>query len=193
MHYDALDQRIGKPCEKVGIVVDGPFLYHACKALDLDLSFRRLLSVVAGDAELVEAVYATTMIVPDIQSRLHALLEVVGSLGYRIVVRPVRAVDGPGNRRRIIGSISVDVALEALDLAEKVDHLVLFAGSRDYVPLLRRFRGHRVRLTLVSTPLLKLDHFDGEILTETDAFVDLRDLQSRVRRFSAAASAKAAT
>ena len=186
MQNDVLPRPIGNPCEKVGLVVDGPFLFQASKVLDFEVDYRRLLRVVAGDAVLVRAVYATTIIIPDFRTKLSGLLKLLDSIGYDVVVRPAREVDGSGHRRRIVGSISVDVALESLDLATEVDHLVLVAGSGDYVPLLRRFRGHRARMTLVSTPLPKLEHFSGDILVEAKEFIDLRDLQARITRGSAA-------
>src|ERR1700682_5578719 len=62
------------------------------------------------------------------------------------------AADGEG-RRRFKRNMSVELAVDAMELAKHVDQIVLFSGDGDFRPLVESVQRRGVRVTVVSTIL----------------------------------------
>jgi uncharacterized LabA/DUF88 family protein len=58
--------------------------------------------------------------------------------------------DGEGHRK-FKRNMSIELAIDAMELARHVDQIVLFSGDGDFRPLVEAVQRRRVRVTIVST------------------------------------------
>ncbi|HZJ11822.1 MAG TPA: NYN domain-containing protein, partial [Methyloceanibacter sp.] len=90
-------------------------------------------------------------------------------------------VDATG-RKKIKGNMDIELAVDAMLLAEHLDHLVLFSGDGDFRSLVEalQFQGKRVSVvsTLTTNPPMVAD----ELRRQADQFIDLANLQNEIGR-----------
>jgi uncharacterized LabA/DUF88 family protein len=78
--------------------------------------------------------------------------------------------------------MDIELAVDAMELAEHVDQIVLFSGDGDFRPLVEAVQRRGVRVTVVSTILSQPPMIADELRRQADAFTDLAELQSRICR-----------
>ena len=71
---------------------------------------------------------------------------------------------------------------EALQMAEHLDHIVLFSGDGDFRRLVEAVQRKGVRVTVISTIKSNPPMIADELRRQADAFVELTSLQEKVAR-----------
>jgi uncharacterized LabA/DUF88 family protein len=103
--------------------------------------------------------------------------------GYTVVTTPARAfIDATTGRRRVKGSMDVELAVDAMELAEHVDQLVLFSGDGDFRSLVEAVQRRGVRVTVVSTLTSHPPMVAEDLRRQADVFMDLADLKPKLGR-----------
>jgi uncharacterized LabA/DUF88 family protein len=69
-----------------------------------------------------------------------------------------------------------------MELADSVDHIVLFSGDGDFRRLLESVQRKGVRVTVVSTIRTQPPMVADELRRQADHFVDLLDLSEFIQR-----------
>jgi uncharacterized LabA/DUF88 family protein len=69
-----------------------------------------------------------------------------------------------------------------MELAEHIDHLVLFSGDGNFRPLAKAVQRRGVRITVVSTIASQPQMVADELRRQADDFVDIIELQPFVSR-----------
>ena len=77
-----------------------------------------------------------------------------------------------------------------LEIAERVEHVVLFSGDGGYRRLVEAVQRRGARVTVISTTAGNASSVADELRRQADMFVDLRDLRSEVTRERASRSAR---
>jgi uncharacterized LabA/DUF88 family protein len=72
--------------------------------------------------------------------------------------------------------------VDAMELADRVDQIVLFSGDGDFRSLVEAVQRRGVRVTVVSTISSQPPMIADELRRQADVFTDLTDLQSRIGR-----------
>ncbi|MFX5634512.1 NYN domain-containing protein, partial [Acinetobacter baumannii] len=54
-------------------------------------------------------------------------------------------------RRRVKGNMDIELAIDMMEMADRVDHVLLFSGDGDFKPLLEAMQRKGVRTTVLST------------------------------------------
>jgi uncharacterized LabA/DUF88 family protein len=78
--------------------------------------------------------------------------------------------------------MSVELAVDAMELAPHVDQIVLFSGDGDFCSLVEAVQRRGVHVTVVSTLSSQHSMVSDELRRQADAFTDLIALQSKVSR-----------
>jgi uncharacterized LabA/DUF88 family protein len=111
-----------------------------------------------------------------IQSRPAALMSSVTRV-WVIVPGSPRSTWSSRNRK-IKRSKGVELAVDAMDVAEHVDQIVLFSGDGDFRSLVQTVQRRGVYVAVVSTISMVAD----ELRRQADVFIDLIGLQSKLGR-----------
>lgn len=162
--------------------IDGSNLYAAAKALNFDIDYKRLLELFAAKGHLIRAFYYTALIEDQEYSPIRPLIDWLDYNGYTMVTKPTKEFTDAFGQRKIKGNMDIELAIDVMEMAEHLDHVVLFSGDGDFRRLVEAIQRRGVRVTIVSTIRSKPPMVADELRRQADNFVELLDLQSSVQR-----------
>jgi len=167
--------------ERLALFIDGANLYAAARSLDLEIDFRKLLEEFQKRGRLMRANYYTTIVEGEDFSPLRPLVDWLSYNGYSVVTKTVREYTDKEGRRRVRGDMNVDLAVDMVELAPHLDHLILFSGNGDFRRAVEAVKAKGVRVSMVSTQQSGAIASD-ELRREVDQFIDLDDLADLIAR-----------
>ena len=167
---------------RIAIFIDGANLYSTSKALGFDVDYKRLLREFQSRGTLVRAFYYTAVIEDQEFSSIRPLIDWLDYNGYTVVTKATKEYVDASGRRKVKGNMDIELAVDAMELAEHVDQIVLFSGDGDFRSLVEAVQRRGVRVTVVSTISTQPPMIADELRRQADVFTDLRELQSRVGR-----------
>jgi uncharacterized LabA/DUF88 family protein len=168
--------------ERLALFIDGANLYAAARTLQFDIDYRRLLDLFAKKGRLIRAFYYTTLIEDQEYSPIRPLIDWLDYNGFKLVTKPLREYTDNQGRRKVKGSIDIDLAIDALEIAERVDHILLFSGDSDFRRLVDALQRRGVRVTAVSTVAAQPSMISDELRRQADHFIELADLRPHIER-----------
>ena len=170
------------PQERLGLFIDGAHLYAASRNLGFDVDYKNLLGFFRRQARLVRAAYYTALLENDEYSPLRPLVDWLGYNGYTVVTKPAREFTDATGRRRVRGNIEIEMAVDVMMLAPRLDHVVLFAGDGDLRRLVEAVQQQGVRVSVLSSIRTQPAMVSDELRRQADQFIDLADLAGDVTR-----------
>ena len=168
--------------EKTAIFIDGSNLYAATKALDFDMDYKRLLKWLTEQGRLVRAFYYTALSEDQEYSPLRPLIDWLDYNGYTMVTKPVREFTDSQGRKKFKGNMDIELSVDMMEMAEKVDHILLFSGDGDFKRLIEAVQRKGVRVTVVSTVRTSPSMASDELRRQADHFLDLDILADMMMR-----------
>jgi uncharacterized LabA/DUF88 family protein len=168
--------------EKIGLFIDGANLYAAARALQFDIDYRRLLELFGSQGRLIRAFYYTALLEDQEYSPLRPLVDWLDYNGYTMVTKPTKEFTDAMGRRKIKGNMDIELAIDVMEMAPHLDHIVLFSGDGDFRRLVEAVQRKGVRVTVVSTVRSAPPMVADELRRQADVFVDLVDLRDRIER-----------
>ena len=178
--------------ERVALFIDGANLYSAARALGFDIDYRRLLKVFREKGRLVRANYYTALVEDQEYSPIRPLIDWLDYNGYTMVTKPTKEFTDAMGRRKIKGNMDIELAVDAMEIAGTIDHMVLFSGDGDFRSLIEAVQRKGVRVTVVSTISTQPPMVADELRRQADIFVDIVTLQSKIGRDPAERTAREA-
>lgn len=168
--------------ERMALFIDGANLYAAARALQFDVDYKRLLELFAKKGRLIRAFYYTTLIEDQEYSPIRPLIDWLDYNGYTMVTKPIKEYTDAQGRRKTKGSVDIDLAIDALEMADKVDHILLFSGDGDFRRLVEALQRKGVRVTVVSTIKSQPPMVADELRRQADNFIELQELAPHIQR-----------
>lgn len=168
--------------ERLALFIDGANLYAAARSLAFDIDYKRLLQLFAKRGRLIRAFYYTTLLEDQEYSPIRPLIDWLDYNGYSMVTKPVKEYTDSQGRRKTKGSIDIDLAVDALDMSDKVDHILLFSGDGDFRRLVEAIQRRGVRVTVVSTVRSQQPMVSDELRRAADNFIELMELAPHIQR-----------
>ena len=170
------------PQERVALFIDGANLYATARALGFDIDYKRLLEWFSGKTNLVRAFYYTALIEDQDYSPIRPLVDWLDYNGYTMVTKPTKEFTDAAGRRKIKGNMDIELAIDVMEMAQHLDHIVLFSGDGDFRRLVEAVQRKGVRVTVVSTVRSQPAMIADELRRQADLFVDITDLQQDIER-----------
>jgi uncharacterized LabA/DUF88 family protein len=180
------------PQERIALFVDGANLYGAAKGLQFDIDYKRLLELFARKGVLVRAFYYTALAEDQEFSPLRPLIDWLDYNGYSVVTKATKEFIDQTGRRKVKGNMDIELAVDAMELAGTIDHMVLFSGDGDFRSLVEAVQRKGVRVTVVSTVSTQPPMVADELRRQADIFVDIVTLQGKIGRDPAERAAREA-
>lgn len=168
--------------ERVGLFIDGSNLYAAARALDFDIDYKNLLKVFSDQGRLVRAFYYTALIEDQEYSPIRPLVDWLDYNGYTMVTKPTKEFTDSAGRRKIKGNMDIELAVDVLEMAEHLDHAVIFSGDGDFRRLVEAVQRKGVRVSIVSTVKSNPPMVADELRRQADYFIDLNDIRKQIGR-----------
>jgi uncharacterized LabA/DUF88 family protein len=166
----------------IALFIDGANLYATAKTLGFDIDYRRLLQEFQSRGVLLRAFYYTAMIEDQEYSSVRPLVDWLDYNGYTVVTKSIKEYIDANGRRKLKGSMDIELAVDAMEIAEHIDQMVLFSGDGDFRPLVEAVQRRGVRVTVVSTISSQPSMVADELRRQADVFIDLAELRAKVAR-----------
>jgi uncharacterized LabA/DUF88 family protein len=170
------------PQERLALFVDGANLYAAARALGFDIDYKRLLELFATRGRLIRAFYYTALLEDQEYSPIRPLIDWLDYNGYTMVTKPAKEFTDSYGRRKIKGNMDIELAIDMMEMSDKLEHIVLFSGDGDFRRLVEAVQRKGVRVTVVSTIRTQPPMVADELRRQADNFVELQDLMPQVAR-----------
>jgi uncharacterized LabA/DUF88 family protein len=170
------------PQERLALFIDGPNLYNAARALTFDIDYRRLLQLFQSKGRLIRAFYYTAVAEDQDYSPIRPLVDWLDYNGFTMVTKPMKEFTDSQGRRRFRASMDIELAVDMMDLADKLDHVVLFSGDGNFRRLVESIQRKGVRVSVVSSIRTQPPMIADELRRQADMFIDLADLAQHIQR-----------
>lgn len=173
--------------ERTALFIDGANLYKAARSLGFDMDYKSLLAKSRSASRLVRAYYFTSMQEDRDQdySPLRPLVDWLDYNGYTMVTKLAREFTDQTGRKRFKGSTDIELAVEMMALAPRLDHAVIFSGNGDFRRVIEAVQAQGVRVSVVSTIKSSPPMASDELRRQADRFFDLADLEKEIGRTGA--------
>src|ERR687892_743155 len=168
---------------KIALFIDGANLYATAKTLGFDIDYKRLLKEFQSRGTLLRAIYYTAIIEDQEYSSIRPLIDWLDYNGYTVVTKATKEFIDASGRRKVKGNMDIELAVDAMELAEHVDQIVLFSGDGDFRSLVEAVQRRGVRVTVVSTVTTQPPLGAGELRPQADIFVGILQQQRHTPQF----------
>jgi uncharacterized LabA/DUF88 family protein len=156
--------------QRVGVFVDVQNLYYSAKNLyKAKVNFANVLRAAVNGRKLVRAIaYGIKADIKE-EKGFHDAME---KIGYEFKTKDLQTF--PGGAKK--GDWDIGIAMDVIELAPKLDVIILVSGDGDFVDLLqhlRRAMGCRVEVMAFGPSS------SGKLRAEADEFVDMDKYKSK--------------
>ena len=150
--------------QRVGVFVDVQNMYYSAKNLyKAKVNFKSILQEAVKGRNLIRAI---AYVVEAQELKEKSFFDALENIGFEIKAKELQIFYG-GNKK---GDWDVGIAMDAIELAHRLDTIVLISGDGDFIPLvqhLRRALGCRVEVVAFGKSC------SSKLSEEADRFVDL--------------------
>jgi uncharacterized LabA/DUF88 family protein len=152
------------------------------RALGFEIDYRKLLDYLRMHGRLVRASYYTALVDDEAGSAFRPLADWLDYNGYTMVTKPARGFTDPTGRQRFRTSMNVELAVDAMRLADNSDHVILFSGEQSFTNLVSALQQLGKRVTVISTIETQPAMIADELRRQADNFIDIDSLQAQIAR-----------
>ena len=170
------------PQEQLALFIDGANLYSTARALNFDIDYKKLLTEFSKKGVLVRAYYYTALIEDREYSPLRPLVDWLDYNGYTLVTKNAKEFTDAMGRRKIKGNMDIELAIDVLEMAEHLDHVILFSGDGDFRRLVEAVQRKGLRVSVVSTIKSSPPMVADELRRQADDFIELAELAPLIAR-----------
>jgi uncharacterized LabA/DUF88 family protein len=170
------------PEERIALFIDGANLYLAARALGFDIDFKRLRQRFAKEGRLIRAFYYTALTDDQDYSPLRPLVDWLSYNGYAVVTKPTKEFTDASGRKKVKGNMDMELAIDLLEMADRVDHVVIFSGDGDFRRAVEAAQRKGVRVTVVSTNRSNPPMMADELRRQADNYIELDDIADEIAR-----------
>ena len=168
--------------ERIALFIDGSNLFAAARSLEFDIDYKKLLAVFATKGRLIRAFYYTALIDDQDYSPIRPLVDWLDYNGYTMVTKPTKEFMDAAGRRKIKGNMDIELAVDVMEMAENIDHAVLFSGDGDFRRLVDAVQRKGLRVSVVSTVRSQPPMIADELRRQADSFIELEDIKVLISR-----------
>ena len=168
--------------ERLALFIDGANLYAAAKALGFEIDYKLLRQEFERRGKLLRAFYYTALLENEEYSPLRPLVDWLHYNGFSVVTKAAKEYTDSQGRRKVKGNMDIELTVNAMELAPRLDHVVLFSGDGDYRPLVEALQRMGVRVSVVSTIRSQPSMISDDLRRQADNFIDLDALRDVIGR-----------
>jgi len=168
--------------DRLALFIDGANLYQSARALGFDIDYKRLLRAFSTECRFLRAYYYTALLDEQEYSPIRPLVDWLDYNGYTMVTKPLKEFRSSAGGRKFKGNMDVEIAVDVMEIAAHVDHIVLISGDGDFRRLVEAVQRRGIRVTVVSTIRTQPPMIADELRRQADFFLDLAELQALIAR-----------
>jgi len=167
---------------KIAVFIDGANLYATAKSLGFDIDYKKLLKELQSRGSLLRAFYYTAIFEDQEYSSIRPLVDWLDYNGYTAVTKMSKEYVDSAGRRKLKSNMDIELAVDAMEIAEHVDEIILFSGDGDFRPLVEALQRRGVRVMVASTITCQPPMIADDLRRQADSFIELSELRARIGR-----------
>ncbi|ATG38140.1 hypothetical protein PhaeoP23_03987 (plasmid) [Phaeobacter piscinae] len=164
--------------ERLALFIDGSSTYTACKEIGLDIDYKRLREVFSQKSRLIRIGYYASVLENGEHPSARAVLDWMSYNGFHVTTKTAREYVDDQGQRRVKGSMEVDIAVDMMALAQRMDHAVLVSGNGDFVPVVAGLQQQGVRVSVLAAARVTSD----ALKRQADNIIDLNEYRGKLSR-----------
>jgi uncharacterized LabA/DUF88 family protein len=165
----------------IAVFIDGSNAYATAKALGKDIDYKALRRFFEKKGDLLRMYYYTALLPGDQENTLRPLVDWLQYNGYEVVTKDTKEFIDASGRKKIKGNMDIEIAVDALELANNLSDVYLFSGDGDFECLVRALQKRGVRVTVISSIKVTPPMCADSLRRVADYYIDLADLDSILR------------
>lgn len=151
--------------QRIGIFVDVQNLYYSAKALfGKKVNFKEILKEAVAGRKLIRAM--AYVVKTDVFEKEKEFFNALSKFGYEVRMKDLQIFFGGAKK----GDWDVGIAMDAIELAPKLDTIVLVSGDGDFTPLVAHLK--HASSCMVEVMAFKKST-SSKLIEEADSFTDL--------------------
>lgn len=169
-------ERIVKEMDRLAVLIDGHGTQGAAAAVDMRINWDKFQKLFMELGRVKRIGYYLTVVEPineydyttlDSSTKpwWRGVIDWMGYNNFKVTVKQGREVTFTDSGTiGVKTSIDLSLAVDAMVLADDVEHIILFSGNADFVPLVQALQSKNVSVTVVSNSyngVLKADRKEG--------------------------------
>ncbi|GJM02483.1 MAG: NYN domain-containing protein [Rhodomicrobium sp.] len=170
------------PTERTALFIDGANLFSTAKALSFEIDYHRLREHFKKRCRLTRAHYYTVLSETQEYSSIRPLVDWLDYNGYTVITKPMKEYKDQNGRRKCKGNIDIELSVDALQLSDHLDHIILFTGDGDFRCLVEALQQRGKRVSIVSSLASHPPMIADELRRQADEFIELQDLEDDICR-----------
>lgn len=151
--------------QRIGVFVDVQNMYYSARFMyDARVNFKAILQDAVQNRQLIRAM--AYVIKTEEFEKEKSFFEALGHIGFEVKAKDLQVFVGGAKK----GDWDIGIAMDMIELAPKLDTVVLVSGDGDFVPLvlhLQKALGTRVEVMAFGKSA------SAKLAEATDSFVDL--------------------
>jgi uncharacterized LabA/DUF88 family protein len=168
--------------ERTAVFIDGRNTFSAARSLSLHIDFAALRSEIMKACKLVTINYYIFTQPNGEIDRSRGVYDWLEYNGFTVIQKEYRDYTDTLGQTRIRGSFAVDITLDIVELADRIDHIVLFSGDGDLSPVVQSMKRKGIRFTVVSTLKTNSQTVSDNLRRAADSFMDLDDMRESIEK-----------
>ena len=164
---------------RIALFIDGVNLRLTAGRLGFEIDYKRLLSEFERFGSVVRPYFYSSLREDEV-SGVRQLTDWLDFNGFTVRTKPIKHYEDEGKRPR--RSIGVELAVDAIEIAPRVDDIFLFSGDGDFRALVETVQRLGVRVTVVSSVQTSPAMASDELRRQADAFLELATLRKSIER-----------
>ena len=144
--------------------------------------YRKLLEEFRKHGRLIRATYYTAVMEDQDFSPIRPLVDWLDYNGFSVVTKPTREFTDAQGRRSIKGNMDIEIAVDVMEIAPHVDHILLFSGDGDFRRLVEAVQRQGKRVSVISSVRTQPPMAADELRRQADQFIDLVDFTQMIAR-----------
>ncbi len=156
--------------QRVGVFVDVQNMYYSARHLyNTKVNFKEILKEAVKNRNLIRAI--AYVIKADVGEEKN-FFEALRGFGYEVKAKDLQVFYGGAKK----GDWDIGIAMDSIELAQKLDTIVLVSGDGDFVPLvlhLSKAMGCRVEVIAFRKSA------SSKLIEAADHFIDMDEYKSR--------------
>lgn len=170
------------PEERIAIFVDGANLHSTTKSLDFDIDYKKMLELFKKKGRLVNARYYTAILEHEDYSPIRPLVDWLNYNGYQVISKPAKTYIDRDGRSRIKGNMDIELALDMVEMAKHVDHIILCSGDGDFRAAVDACQRKGTRVSVLSSMRTKPSMLADELRRQANDVIELSDMEKLIGR-----------
>jgi uncharacterized LabA/DUF88 family protein len=161
--------------DRVAIFIDGENIHYSAKHLNMRLDYLKLCRKLAGSRRLVRSYFYTA-----VSNQSEGKIDFINFLklnGFAVVTKEIKSfneMDGGG--RNVRGLLDMEMAIDVLELSDRLDTVILCSGDGDFKPLVLALgrRGIHVEVCALR------EMTSTDLIASADVYTDLATMKDEI-------------